>query len=129
MWFFNINASWMGNAYVNQSPVRHEALTDLWTVYPDAESLTQAVRDITAEDKLNDAFTVNVSVGKVINIGRNTSLNLNVNVDNLLNNKNIMTYGYQQGRFDYKDFNRMKYPNKYYFSQGIKVFVNVGIRF
>lgn len=129
MWFFNINASWMGNAYVNQSPIRHEALTNLWTQYPDPAQLEQAVKDITAEDKLNNAFTVNLSVGKLIYLSRKTSLNINVNVDNLLNKKNIMTYGYQQGRFDYTDFNRLKYPNKYYFAQGLKVFVNVGIRF
>lgn len=129
MWFFNINASWMGNAYVNQSPIRHEALTDLWTQYPDPAQLAQAVKEITAEDKLNNAFTVNLSVGKLIYLDRKTSLNINVNVDNLLNKKNIMTYGYQQGRFDYTDFNRLKYPNKYYFAQGLKVFVNVGIRF
>lgn len=129
MWFFNINASWMGNAYVNQSPVHHEALTDLWTQYPDKEQLVQAVKDITREDKLNNAFTINLSVGKLIYLDRRTSLNVNVNVDNLLNKKDIMTYGYQQGRFDYTDFNRLKYPNKYYYAQGIKVFVNIGIRF
>ncbi|MCM1293073.1 MAG: TonB-dependent receptor [Bacteroides sp.] len=129
MWFFNINASWMGNAYVNLSPIRHEALTDLWTAYPDAAELEKAVRDITAEDKLNNAFTLNASVGKLIYLNRSMSLNINVNVDNILNKKNIMTYGYQQGRFDYTDFNRLKYPNKYYFAQGIKVFVNVGLRF
>ena len=28
-WFFNVNASWMGDAYVNLSPIRHEALPDL----------------------------------------------------------------------------------------------------
>ena len=129
MWFFNINASWMGNAYVNQSPIRHEALTDLWTHYPDPEQLAQAVRDITAEDKLNDAFTLNASVGKLIYLNRTMSLNINLNVDNILNKKDIMTYGYQQGRFDYSDFNRLKYPNKYFYAQGIKVFVNIGLRF
>lgn len=129
MWFFNINASWMANSYVNLSPVRHESLENLWTQYPDAESLAQAVREITAEDKLKNAFTVNLSVGKLIYLNRSMSLNLNLNVDNLLNRKNIMTYGYQQGRFDYTDFNRLKYPNKYFFAQGIKVFLNVGLRF
>lgn len=129
LWFFNINASWMGNAYVNQSPIRHEALTDLWTHYPDPEQLAQAVRDITAEDKLNDAFTLNASVGKLIYLNRSMSLNINLNVDNILNKKDIMTYGYQQGRFDYSDFNRLKYPNKYFYAQGIKVFVNIGLRF
>ena len=129
MWFFNINASWMGNAYVNQSPIRHEALTDLWTIYPNPDELAQAVKDITAEDKLKNAFTLNLSIGKLIYLTQKTSLNVNLNVDNLLNKKDIMTYGYQQGRFDYTDFNRSKYPNRYFFSQGIKVFVNVGIRF
>ena len=33
-WFFGINASYMGNAYVNLTPVRHEALSNLWTLYP-----------------------------------------------------------------------------------------------
>ena len=84
MWFFNINASWMGNAYVNQSPIRHEALTDLWTHYPDPEQLAQAVRDITAEDKLNDAFTLNASVGKLIYLNRTMSLNINLNVATIL---------------------------------------------
>ncbi|MBO4955541.1 MAG: TonB-dependent receptor [Muribaculaceae bacterium] len=129
MWFFNINASWMGNSYVNLSPIRHEALNDLWTVYPDPDQLQQAVAEITAEEKLKNAFTLNASIGKLIYLSQKVSLNLNLNVDNILNRKNIMTYGYQQGRFDYTDFNRLKYPNRYFFAQGIKVFVNIGLRF
>ena len=129
MWFFNVNFSWMGNAYVNMSPVRHEALDNLWTLYPDPEQLRKAVEEITGEEKLNNAYTLNASVGKLIYINRKIALNINVNVDNILNKKDIMTYGYQQGRFDYTDFNRLKYPNRYSYAQGIKVFVNVGIRF
>lgn len=129
MWFFNINASWMGDSYVNLSPVRHEVIPNLWNKYPEQAELEAANREISADDKLNDAFVLNASIGKLIYINRKMSLNINVNVDNILNKKNIMTYGYQQGRFDYSDFNGLKYPNKYYFSQGIKVFVNVGLRF
>lgn len=129
MWFFNINASWMGNSYVNISPVRHEVIPDLWTKYPDRAELEEAVRGIYTDEKLNDAFVLNASVGKLIYLNRKMSLNINVNVDNILNKKNIMTYGYQQGRFDYTDFSGLKYPNKYFYSQGIKVFVNVGLRF
>jgi len=39
-----------------------------------------------------------------------------------------MTYGYQQGRFDYNNFTE-KVANRYSYAQGIKVFVNVGLRF
>lgn len=128
-WFFGINASYMGNAYVNLTPVRHEALSSLWTLYPDAETLREKIDEITTQEKLNDAFTLNASIGKIVNINRKVSMNFNLNVDNILNKRNIMTYGYQQGRFDYTNYDSSKYPNKYYFAQGIKVFLNVGVRF
>lgn len=128
-WFFNVNASWMGDAYVNLSPVRHEALPHLWEKYPDKAQLEEKMDQLANQDKLNDAFVLNASIGKVIYINRQVSLNLNLNVDNILNKKNIQTYGYQQGRFDYTNYDSAKYPNKYFYAQGIKVFFNVGLRF
>lgn len=128
-WFFGINATYMGNAYVNLTPVRHEALSNLWTLYPDEATLAAKIDEITAQEKLNDAFTLNASVGKIININRRVSLNVNLNVDNILNKRDIMTYGYQQGRFDYTNYDSSKYPNKYSYAQGIKVFLNAGVRF
>ena len=56
-------------------------------------------------------------------------MNININVENILNNPKIQTGGYQQGRFDYTNLNLSKFPNKYYYGQGIKVFANVGLRF
>lgn len=129
MWFFSVNASWMGNSYVNLSPVRHEAITDLWTKYPTEAGLEAAQKELMKDERLRNAFTLNASVGKLIYLTRRTSLNINLNVDNILNDKDIMTYGYQQGRFDYTNLSGVKYPNKYYFAQGIKVFLNVGIKF
>ena len=128
-WFFNINASWMGDSYVNLSPIHHEALPNLWEKYPTYEELEAKMEELATQDKLNDAFVLNASIGKIIYINRKVSLNLNLNVDNILNNRNIMTYGYQQGRFDYTNYDSTKYPNRYYFAQGIKVFFNVGVRF
>ena len=87
------------------------------------------LKTIAEQEKLNDAFVLNASIGKVIYINRKVSLNLNLNVDNILNNRKIMTYGYQQGRFDYTNYSTTKYPNRYFYAQGIKVFFNVGVRF
>lgn len=130
-WFFNINASWMDNAYVNLSPVRHEVLPNLWQGFdqPTLELLESQMEQLAEQEKLNDAFVLNASIGKVIYINRKVSLNLNLNVDNILNNRKIMTYGYQQGRFDYTNYSTTKYPNRYFYAQGIKVFFNVGVRF
>lgn len=128
MWFFNINASWLGDSYVDLAPIRHEPMPDLWKVCDSQQELDAKVAEITHQERLKNCFVVNLSVGKVI-YTRFGSVNVNVSVNNLLNNRNIQTGGYQQGRFDYDNYNIGKFQNKYYYAQGIRVFVNVGIRF
>ena len=128
MWFFNLNANWMGDSYVDLAPIRHEAMPDLWQAVETQGELDAKIKEITTQEKLKDAFVMNFSVGKVI-YTRWGSININVSVNNLLNNRNIMTGGYQQGRFDYDNYNVGKFPNKYYYAQGIRVFANFGIRF
>lgn len=130
-WFFNINCSWMGDAYINLSPVRHEVLPNLWQAFdqPTEADLEAKIRELAEQEKFKDAFVLNASIGKVVYINRRLSLNFNLNVDNILNNRDITTYGYQQGRFDYTNYNTRKYPSKFSYAQGIKVFFNVGVRF
>lgn len=129
MWFFGISGSWMGDSYVNLSPIRHEAMPNLWEKYPDEAQLEAKMNELASQDKLKDAFTLNLSIGKVVYINRKVTLNANLNIDNVLNNRNIMTYGYQQGRFDYTNYDTTKYPNRYSYAQGIKVYLNIGVRF
>ena len=128
-WFFNVNCTYMDDAYVKLSPVYHEAEPDLWKSYPSEEALQAKIEEITDQPKMNDAFVLNASIGKLIYINRKVSMNINVNVDNILNNDEIMSNAFQQGRIDRTNWNMNKYPNKYQYSQGTKVFVNVGIRF
>ncbi len=129
MWFFNINGTFQGDAYVNLSPAYHEALGDLWQKYPNPADLTAKIAELSIQDKLKNAFTLNISIGKVIYINRKVTLNLNLNVNNVLNNRDVCTYAYQQGRLDTKNYNRSEYPNRYTYAQGIRVFFNAGIRF
>ena len=134
-WFFNINGTWQGDAYVNLSPAYHEVLPDLYTWVNDPSKNTtgvtmeQKINDLTQQQKLKNAFSLNISIGKLIYINRKVSMNINVNLNNVLNNKNVVTYAYQQGRIDTKNYDPVAYPNKYSYAQGIKAFVNVGIRF
>ena len=55
--------------------------------------------------------------------------NFNLNINNILNNRDVVTYAYQQGRIDTKNYNRTEYPNRYSYAQGVRVFFNAGIRF
>ena len=136
MWFFNINASWMGDSYVNLSPVRHEKIdltkeefAPLAGKFENQAQMTEFLKDYAKQEKLNNAFVLNASIGKVVYLNRTASLNFNLNVENILNNKDIQTGGFQQSRFDYKNWDKSKFPNKYYYAQGIKFFFNVGVRF
>ena len=129
-WFFGINATWQGDAYVNLAPRYHEALPTLWEQFGDSyEQLQDKIDELSKQDKLKNAFTLNASIGKLIYLNRTASLNVNLNLQNILNNKDIVTYAYQQGRLDLKEFNVNKYPNRYNYAQGFKLFLNVGVRF
>lgn len=128
-WFVNVNASWMRDAYVSMAPKYHEALNDLWQTYPTEEELKAKIEEISTQPKMNNAFVLNASVGKVIYINRKVSLNINLNLNNITNNRNIMTNAYQQGRLDTKNWDANRYPYRVSYAQGFKAYLNVGVRF
>ncbi len=134
-WFFNINATWQGDAYVNLAPAYHEALPDLPTAdiwggkTPTESELIAKIEELSGQDKLKNAFTLNASIGKLIYINRKVSMNVNLNLNNILNNKDVVTYAYQQGRLDTKNYDRDAYPNRFSYAQGFRMYLNVGIRF
>lgn len=151
-WFFELSANWLGDAYIDLAPSRHEEMPELYTVCaPTREQIRLSMEtgnkysgmtasqiqqlnleekrdEITRQDKLKDAFVLNLSIGKMI-YTKWGALNFNLSVNNLLNNRNIQTGGYQEGKFDYTTYDVNKFPNKYYYAQGIRVFFNFGIRF
>ena len=129
MWFFEVNGVYMADSYVDLSPIRHEAMPNLYKVCETEEELHAKVAEITRQERLKDNFVLNLSIGKLIYLNRTASLNINLNLDNVLNNRNIQTSGYQQGRFDYTNYTTTKYPNKYYYAQGFRAYVNVGVKF
>lgn len=127
-WFFEVNAQWFGDAYFELSPTRHEEMPGLWKFCFSEEEYEQRRAEITHQDKLNCEWVMNLSVGKVI-YTKFGSVNINLSVNNLLNNKNIQTGGWQEGKFDYTNYNVDKFPNKIWYAQGLRVFLNLGIRF
>jgi hypothetical protein len=126
-WYFTLKGTWLNRSYVQLSYVRHEEMPDLWTKYNTEAELEDALRQISTQEKLNEAFVVGASIGHSFRIHR-IPFSINVNIDNLLNNKNIMTSGMQQGRFDRQEYTTTKWPNKYYFAQGFKIFINLSVR-
>ena len=129
MWFFEINGTWMADSYIDLSPIRHEEMPGLASFVENEEQYVAKIREITAQEKLRDVFLLNASIGKVVYINRKLSMNFNLNINNILNKKNIQTGGYQQSRFDYDNYDVNKYPSRFYYTQGIRIYANIGIRF
>ena len=128
-WFFNVNGTWQGDAYVNLSPAYHEAMPGLATMYPTQAEILAKIEELAHQDKLDSHFTLNLSIGKAIYLRKGPSLNFNLNINNVLNNRDVVTYAYQQGRVDTKNYDRNAYPNRYQYAQGIRLFFNFGVRF
>lgn len=127
-WFFEVNAQWFGDTWFEISPARHEEMPGLWKFCDTEEEYRRRRDEIAYQDKLNSEWVVNASVGKVV-YTKFGSVNFNLSVNNLLNNRNIQTGGWQEGKFDYTNYNVNKFPNKIWYAQGIRVYFNVGIRF
>ena len=127
-WFFELNGTYFCDGYVDLAPTRHEEMPGLWRLCNSLQEYQEKQAEIAYQDKLKNAFVMNFSVGKVIytNFG---SVNLNLSLNNFLNNRKIQTGGFQESKFDYTNYSTTKFPNRYWYAQGIYVSFNVGIRF
>ncbi|WP_047449697.1 carboxypeptidase regulatory-like domain-containing protein [Alistipes sp. ZOR0009] len=113
MWFFETNLNYYDNNYIDLMPLRKE-------------SSNKAKYD--TQEKFSSNFIWDASIGKLIYLKNRSSLNINLSVQNILNDKNIRTGGFEQGRVD-ADGDVNKFPGKYFYLQGINFFLNIGFKF
>lgn len=86
------------------------------------------------QEKADGGFMLDVSIGKYIRLKKGKSISINLNVQNLTNNRNLKTGGYEQNRDDnYSTGEARAYAfsknSKYYYANAINAFLNVGFRF
>lgn len=128
MWFADVTLNYFDNNYLDFAPNR-------FTEDNMAKYTTQEAKDILGtQEKLKGGFMLDFSVGKLIYLPNRNSLNVNLSFNNVLNNTQMVTGGYQQARIPLfkKDLdinNLEKYPNKYYYAWGFNMFLNIGFRF
>jgi hypothetical protein len=51
-----------------------------------------------------------------------------LSINNLLNNQNIISGGYEQLRFDAETKNPDKFPPKYFYAMGLQFSANISLR-
>ena len=60
--------------------------------------------------------------------GYNYFLNLMASVNNILDNRELIIGGFEQGRFDFEEKNVARFPNRYYYMYGLNYFLNATFR-
>ena len=91
------------------------------------------------QEKCSGGFMLDASVGHSFRLKRGRSLNVNLSFNNILNNTNLRTGGYEQNRDD-KYYNldgsageakayKFSKNSKYYYANPFNFFLNVGFRF
>lgn len=122
--FVNLNVNYFDDIYLSFNPERRTqiAIKNLGEGDP-------RIPAITRQEMLSGGYTLDISVGKSFRIMRKYFLQLNLSGNNLLDNQNISTGGYEQLRFDFEAKNVDKYPPRYFYMMGRNYFLNVAVRF
>ena len=84
-----------------------------------------------AQEEFDPVFLLNASVGKSWYIDRKYNFGFSLNVQNILNNKNVKTGGYEQTRLiDSASGQRYyRFDSKYFYMQGLNYMLNLYFRF
>jgi hypothetical protein len=127
--YVNVNASYLAEYYVKLAYPFHEQMTDMWSVCSTQEEVQALIDAYADQPKLDNQWVLNASIGKNFYLTRKLSLNVNLSVSNILNNKDLVINAFQQSRVDTKRYNVNAYPTKLQYAQGTKVYLNVGVRF
>lgn len=130
-WFVNLNLNGYGGNYVEIAPIRRLA-SNYTTVLPPGtngydEALYNAYLGLIDQESYDGGITMDISIGKILYLRNRKSINFNLSVSNILNNTDVRTGGYEQGRIQLEYPER--FPSRYYYMQGINTFLNVSYRF
>lgn len=130
-WFLNVNFNYFDKMYLNYNPIRRTA-SAVNGVVEGSEQWHQ----ILDQTQLANQYTLDMFAGyswlmnnKFKALKKRTFLVFNVGVNNLLDNRNIVSGGYEQLRFDFTEKNTNKFPDKRFYAYGLNFFASVGIRF
>lgn len=134
-WFLNLTGNYYHRVYLDFSTYRRlgSVLAKNSGGGVDANG-NPALPAIPGQEELDGGFMLDASIGKLIRLKNGKSLSINLSVNNILNNTNLRTGGYEQSRADeYEDGTERTYVfsknSKYYYAPAINAFLNIGFRF
>ena len=130
-WFVSLTGNYFDQAWLSYNPLRRTyAATD------GVEYKSEAWNAIIDQTKFDSQYTLDFFGGYSWKLPRryeiakrSTFLVFNVGINNLLNNKDIQTGGFEQLRFDFTNRDVNKFPPKFFYAYGLNYFASATLRF
>ncbi len=130
-WFLSLTGNYFDQMWLSFNPLRR---TYSATEGVDPES--RLWNDIIDQAKFDPQYTLDFFAGYSWKLPHSFNINkkpvflvFNAGVNNLLNNRDIVTGGYEQLRFDFADHDINKFPPKLYYAYGLNYFISAAIHF
>nr|WP_320058086.1 TonB-dependent receptor [uncultured Bacteroides sp.] len=125
--YASIDMNYYNNMYLSMSPLyRTDAVLS-------PGMTTEEIHSLRDQEKFKSAHVLNASIGKNWFINRIYTLGFSLDVDNILNNQDIKTGGYEQVRLlKDKDASYQRYQpfdSKYFYMFGTTYYLNLYFRF
>lgn len=134
-WFISLTGNYFDKMWLSFNPIRRtvSAVDGIDRKTTDGEQL---YREIIDQTQFDPQFTLDFFGGwsyklqnRKYHMGNNAFLVFNVGVNNILDNKDIVSGGYEQLRFDFAGRKVNKFPPKLYYAYGLNYFASVTLRF
>ncbi len=121
-WSVGVNYNYFSQTFIEPNPDRRtaEAVQKYTTTDP-------MYARIVNQQQLPDYFLVNLNASKSFRIANKYNINFNLSVNNILNNKNIRNWGFEQMRWDYSNID--KFGDKYQYMPGTTYMAMVNFTF
>lgn len=130
-WFMSLTFNYLANNWIDIAPARR-TIDGVDLLKYKSEEWSAAVD----QQKLPSFYTVDLFGGKSFKVnkyikqaGINMFLNLNIGISNVLNNKNIKLYGFENLRLGGSSSQPDWFVPKYAHALGIQYFINASLRF
>ncbi|MDQ8143922.1 TonB-dependent receptor [Chryseobacterium sp. CFS15] len=136
-WWVGASANYLMDQYLDFSALNKTATmyTDPGTNDPYAGVTPELIQQLTKQTKFDDQFMLNANAGKSFLIGK-YRMGISVSVNNILNNRNYVTGGFEQGRaanftqvLEESQRQTPYFGPKLWYDRGTTFFTNVYLRF
>ncbi|MEP7317652.1 MAG: TonB-dependent receptor [Panacibacter sp.] len=129
-WFVSLTGNYFDQMWLDFNPIRRT-----YSAIEGVDPKSIAWHDIIDQTRFKSQYTVDFFAGYSYKLPhtfvdkRSVFLVFNAGVNNLLNNKDIVTGGFEQLRFDFDTRNPKQFPPKLFYAYGLNFFVSATVRF